>query len=140
MKIVTCETCHGSGRLRQGELVSGIDFRYDFSRGFTLMMCSTRYEQAAYKTQSVVQCVALLKSLRPGKKVVSRGHTRTVLEVGMYDGAPFWEPTPAVSYIDRRGHLVYEFYFDLSAVPRRGAHRKVGASPADEQLGLGTTS
>jgi len=36
-----------------------------------------------------------------------------VVHVGMYDGWPFWKPTPAVGYIGPLGSVERAFFFSL---------------------------
>jgi len=43
------------------------------------------------------------------------GHARSqVVGVGMYDGWPFWEPTPAISYVGPLGAIEVAFYYELA--------------------------
>jgi hypothetical protein len=111
MHEVTCDGCGGSGKMRRGEMKPGIDWSFDFSQGFA-RMCSSQ----ATKDEHRDRCVAFLKTLKPGARVMSNGQfEREIVSVGMYDGWPFWTPTPAISYIGPLGSLEYDFYYNLSA-------------------------
>lgn len=111
MREITCSSCGGSGKQRAGELKPGIDWSYDFSNGFA-RMGAPQETKDAYRDR----CVAFLKTIKPGDCVTSSGQfDRIVVEVGMYDGWPFWTPTPAISYIGPLGCIEYDFYSNLSA-------------------------
>ena len=111
MRYVTCGSCGGSGQTRCGEMMPGIDWSFDFSEGFK-SMGTTEERKAEYRDK----CVAFLRTIKPGDKVTSSGQfERVVLQVGMYDGWPYWKPTPAISYIGPLGTVEYDFYYNLSA-------------------------
>jgi len=38
-----------------------------------------------------------------------------VVRVGMWDGWPFWKPTPAIGYIGPLGAIEWAFYYRLNA-------------------------
>lgn len=113
MQSVTCSHCNGSGKMRRGELIEGIDWNFNFSQGFA-NMCSTQEVKDGYRDR----CIEFLRTLKPGDKFVSYQHEKTALRVGMYDGWPYWAPTPAVSYMGPLG-LEYAFYNNISAPYRR---------------------
>lgn len=88
--------------VRIGERVSDIDWNYDFRSHFDSMCCSDerRDERCAEK---VAQLRAIEAAFLAGRKVevtTYGGWPRcgwgAVLNVGMYDGWPYWRPTPSV--------------------------------------------
>lgn len=88
--------------VRIGERVSDIDWSYDFRSHFDSMGCSVerRDERCA---ERVAQLGAVEAAFREGRKVevtTDGGWPRVgwgvVLDVGMYDGWPYWRPVPCV--------------------------------------------
>jgi hypothetical protein len=46
-----------------------------------------------------------------------------IVFVGMYDGWPFWEPTPAIGYVGPLGRIEVEFFYKLrkeQLIPPKG--------------------
>ena len=111
MREVTCSSCGGSGKSRHGEITDAIDWSFDFSTGFA-GYCASQER----KDEMRDRCVAFLKTLKRGHRFITSGQfERTAVDVGMYDGWPYWKPTPAVSYVGPLGSIEYAFYNDVSA-------------------------
>lgn len=110
MYEVTCESCRGTGKARRGEMVEGIDWSFDFSQGFA-SYCTTQEKKDGMRDE----CVAFLKTMKSGDRFMMSGQFEKVaVTVGMYDGWPFWKPTPAVSYVGPLGTIEYAFYNEIS--------------------------
>lgn len=100
--------------VREGENMGPIDWTYGFIGHFSTY-CST----PEYKQERCDHAVAVLR------RVVEHGDPRAlqircgdywydVLDVGMYDGWPYWRPTPAVMVRDRvLGGAIWKFFYDL---------------------------
>lgn len=94
-----------------GEWFDEIDWNYDFTkhdwtngRGGGNPICSAEGK-------------AILKKIvdNPGNWFYSPAGIgwRKIVYVGMYDGWPFWEPTPAIGYIGALGTIEVAFYYNL---------------------------
>ena len=115
----TCGNCHGSGKVDVGTMVDGIDWSYDFSQGFASMCTNQERKDAARD-----RCIEFFRTLKSGDEFTSSGQfSHKALTVGMYDGWPFWKPTPAVAYVGPLGRVEYDFYYNISA-PYRRAERE----------------
>ena len=112
----TCSQCHGSGKERRGSVVAPVDPEFDFHQGFQTMgspdEVKARYAEKAKR---------LMLLIADGDKVeVSGGYVHTVLDVGMYDGWPFWKPTPAALCTGPLGVGDWAFYYNINAVQKQG--------------------
>ena len=81
---------------REGELLGPIDWSYNFRQHFD-RMCSPD----TYKDQRCAEVVQRLRRVadNPDNFLVVTSYAdrrREVYAVGMYDGWPFWKPTPAL--------------------------------------------
>lgn len=98
-------------------MVEGIDWSFDFSQGFSSYCCQQEEKDAMRD-----KCIAFLRTLKRGDKFMRYGSFEsTALRVGMYDGWPYWKPTPAVAYIGPLGSVEYAFYYNVSAPYRSGS-------------------
>jgi hypothetical protein len=101
--------------VRVGEKTGEIDWSYNFLQHFSSYCCT-----GAVKQEMCDRAVQMLREIeqlhKEGKKltVAHRGYDRKLLDIGMYDGWPFWKPTPALMVVDPVfGNGVWEFYYDL---------------------------
>ncbi|MFA5056538.1 MAG: hypothetical protein WC485_00355 [Opitutaceae bacterium] len=81
---------------RVGELLGPVDWSYDFTKhDWANGRGGVNPEIARNAVATLRQVVELLDA---GKQVMVSlyGEGHDVLAVGMYDGWPFWEPTPSV--------------------------------------------
>jgi hypothetical protein len=99
---------------RIGERVGDIDWGYDFRSHFN-NMCSSDERRDQACAESVAQLRAIDAAWKEGRtvRVTSDGGWPRfgwgeVLDVGMYDGWPYWKPTPAVL---KQGPLGAEWKF-----------------------------
>jgi hypothetical protein len=110
MLEVCCDSCGGTGKARRGTMVGPVDPDYDWLSGFASYCCSDERKAAM-----AAEAKDLMLSLKPGDEVVRSGQfSKRVVEVGMYDGWPYWRPVPAVSYVGPLGSIEYAFFNDLS--------------------------
>lgn len=103
--------------VREGELIGPVDWSYDFRQHFSTMGCSEQRKDEACEHRK-----GLLKKIEdePGTWKVSLSHSsvsRDVLDVGMYDGWPFWKPTPAILTTGTLGPE-WHFFYDLMRAER----------------------
>lgn len=83
--------------VREGERLGDIDWSYDFaSHGWTA-------SRGGHNPELIPREVELLREVerafKAGERVLVRLEGETyepVCDVGMYDGWPFWKPTPSV--------------------------------------------
>lgn len=109
MREVTCSACHGTGKTRHGTMVGPVDPNYDWAQ-HGVYPCDTPEQRAA----RIAGWRELMLSLKPGDTVWAHHCQRTVIEVGMYDGWPWWKPVPHISYIGPLGVLEHEVFYNLS--------------------------
>ncbi len=103
--------------VREGELLGPIDWEYDFRQHFT-NIGSPESTKDEYYARAVER---LRRISEPGEWQVYLSHGsiwKDVYQVGMYDGWPFWKPTPALL---TSGTLSPEwhFFYDLQDYRRR---------------------
>lgn len=85
--------------VRVGELLGPVDWTYDFRKHFDSCVCSNEA-----RDEFCSRAIATLRLLadNPGKYEattdggIPRCGWGKVLDVGMYDGWPYWRPTPSV--------------------------------------------
>ena len=100
----------------KGELLGPVDWSFDFSHGVA-SMCSG----PEYKAERLTRYVELLweierRHLRGEQlDVCTNDYWHKLLHVGMYDGWPYWKPTPAVCVYGPLGPA-WDFYYELEAV------------------------
>lgn len=93
-----------------GEWLGPIDWNYDF-------------DEHSWKNKGCVnpECIADGKEAlhmlinNPGHWMYSPSFLTSfkIVEIGMYDGWPFWRPTPAIGYIGPLGEIEVSFYYEL---------------------------
>lgn len=82
--------------VHEGEWLGPIDWEYNFRQHFDRMGCSE--ERKAEECRACVDCLRKLEA-EPDRYRVRLAHgtvEREVYRVGMYDGWPYWKPTPAI--------------------------------------------
>lgn len=85
--------------VRIGENMGPIDWSYDFRAHFHCMGTSE-----ANKDAECARVTALLRELesrmKAGERMEARDYVsdlfKPVLDIGMYDGWPYWRPTPSI--------------------------------------------
>jgi len=104
--------------VREGEWLGPIDWGYDFAQHFASMG-----HLEGRKAEACRSCMELLRQVEEApdnfKAVFSHGDTeRSIYRVGMYDGWPYWRPTPALLVGGTLGVEVY-FFYDLRKLVAR---------------------
>lgn len=102
--------------VREGEMLGPVDYEYNFRQHFESMGCS-----AERRDEACSRAVELLRQVEAGAEAgirVSLAHShvwKDVYSVGMYDGWPFWKPTPALLCSGTLG-AEWHFFYDLQEV------------------------
>lgn len=101
---------------REGEHLGPVDWSFDFSQGVSNTCCSD--ERKAERLSRYVELLWEVerRHLRGEPlRVCTNGYWHPLILVGMYDGWPFWKPTPALCV---RGPLgpAWDFYYELEGV------------------------
>lgn len=92
--------------VREGEWVGPIDWNYDF---YQHRVNKHFIDQGIDALKRFELDAATTWYFRP-----SRMTSYEVVEVGMYDGWPFWRPTPAIGYRGPLGAVEVAFFYSLS--------------------------
>lgn len=109
---------------RIGEYLGPIDWSYDFNQH------NWGQHHGGINPEIVMPSMAMLRQLeQPGDwRAMTYQIWRNVLRVGMYDGWPFWKPTPSVLLSGSLGPEWTPFYnlqaierADVVTMPKRGA-------------------
>lgn len=101
---------------REGELLGPVDYSYDFTKH-----TGCWGGPDTWKVERMFRHIELLREaerlLAQGKTVWVRGGQfwHALLAIGMYDGWPFWEPTPALLVKGPLGGQ-WEFWYDLEEI------------------------
>ena len=95
---------------RTGEFLGPTDWGYDFA------------QHSAVNPTCVEEGVAAMRMMEAEPRTrwgfcPSGFSVFEVVHVGMYDGWPYWRPTPAVGYLGPLGIVEWAFFYDLS--PRK---------------------
>jgi len=96
---------------REGELLGPVDWGYDFFQHYSTHGCSEER-----KRESCDRSVAFLRTIADAPEGTMEArcgdYWKDVIAVGMYDGWPFWQPTPAILV---RGVLgpEWQFFYEL---------------------------
>lgn len=97
---------------RAGEWLGPVDWSYDFDQH------SWGPNRGGVNPERVARGREMLRKLvdSPGGWRYSRSGLASfeVVHVGMYDGWPFWRPTPAIGYRGPLGSIEVAFFYDLS--------------------------
>lgn len=101
---------------REGELLGPIDWSYNFRQHFDGWGVSD-----AEKDRMCERAKEMLRQIEIDSttyQVVSaHGFSwQKVLAVGMYDGWPYWKPTPAYMILGPLGSGEWQFFYDLRQV------------------------
>ncbi len=109
MRTVACDVCGGSGHTRRGTVVAPIDPNYDTT------------QEGSGNQEWSKRGLALLLLVEPGDTLEYSGQfSWDVIQVGMYDGWPFWKPTPAAQTYGPLGVGDWQFYYEVTGVKKRG--------------------
>lgn len=110
---------------RIGEWLGPVDWSYDFDQH------SWVGKSGGTNPQCIVEGIAQLRRMEsePGEWMYcpSGWSSFSVVHVGMYDGWPFWAPTPAIGYIGPLGSVEVAFFYDLQS--HRLRRREAEAQP-----------
>ena len=103
--------------VREGELLGPVDWEYNFRQHFDSMGTRNESVKDEYCKGRVDLLRRVESEIDSGLQVwLSHGSTwRDVLSVGMYDGWPFWKPTPALLCSSVLG-AEWQFFYDLQEV------------------------
>lgn len=104
---------------REGEYLGPIDWSYNFRQHFDGMGCS-KERQDEYCTAYVQRLRELEQNPKGYSVVLAHGSVeREVYQVGMYDGWPYWKPTPALLTSGTLGPE-WHFFYDLDRLIPKG--------------------
>jgi hypothetical protein len=106
---------------RIGEYLGPIDWTYDFTQH------NWGSNRGGINPDIVTPAMEMLRQIEsPGRwRVMMYQNYHEVLRVGMYDGWPFWKPTPSVLVSGALGAEWHPFY-NIQAVERVPEQRPVG--------------
>lgn len=122
MDSVTCASCGGSGKSRRGTVVAPIDPFYDIA------------QHGSINPEWARRGLALLLLVEPGDILEYSGQfSHEVISVGMYDGWPFWTPTPAALTYGPLGVGDWHFYYDITGVKKQGTSLWIRKPLGDRQ-------
>ena len=99
---------------RIGEMSEHVDWDFDWYQHTPNGMTEEWRQREAVKWRRNFR--ALVDHLEAGGVAFYRPcflASHRILRAGMYDGWPFWRPTPAVSYIGPLRSVEYAFYYQL---------------------------
>jgi hypothetical protein len=103
---------------REGELLGPVDWDYNFRQHFDTWGCSEE-QRDGYCKRAVQMLREVAAEPEAFKISLSNGYVeRTVYAVGMYDGWPYWKPTPALMTSGTLGPE-WHFFYDLQRVERK---------------------
>ena len=96
---------------RIGEWLGPIDWSYDFQQH---AMTATRGGTAQWAIDEGIAQLRRLEAEPGGWWYAPSGFNEfEVVHVGMYDGWPFWRPTPAIGYIGPLGGVEVAFFYSI---------------------------
>lgn len=97
---------------RIGEWLGPVDWSYDFDQHSWDRGTGTVNPKCINEGREVLRRM----EAEPGgwRYCPSGWSTFDVVHVGMYDGWPFWKPTPAIGYIGPLGGVEVAFFYNLS--------------------------
>lgn len=107
---------------REGELLGPVDWAYDFRSHFSNYCCSDE-RKAEYCARAVAllrRAVEMMEASASSEvEVRIHDYWKSLITIGMYDGWPYWKPTPALLV---RGVLgsEWQFFYELTGVRARG--------------------
>lgn len=82
-----------------GEWLGDIDWSYDFSKHYGGYCCPVEsLEDIVYRDVKNLWDVARARKKGFRLSVETHGYWHSLITVGMYDGWPYWTPTPAILY------------------------------------------
>ena len=88
--------------VREGERVGDVDWNYDFRQHFN-NHCVSDTRRDAICAESVAMLRMIADAVANGRKVLAttdggwpKFGFNEVIDIGMYDGWPFWKPVPSV--------------------------------------------
>lgn len=107
---------------REGELLGPVDWSHNFRQHFD-NYCSTNEQRDKRCAETVALLKRLTEMIAEGKRcrIQCYDFSHSVITVGMYDGWPYWKPTPAILVNSPIGGGDWKFFYDLTAV--REDHR-----------------
>jgi hypothetical protein len=100
---------------REGELLGPVDWNYDFNKHNGVLCCSDQ-QKAEITFARVERLWKLERAYLSGKELrvcTSGQFWHDLIAVGMYDGWPFWTPTPAICYVGPLGGAQWDFFYEL---------------------------
>jgi len=103
---------------REGERMGDIDYSFDFRARFN-NYCTSKENQDLYCQESINLLIEIESKFKAGENLQVRMYDwwYDLLDVGMYDGWPYWKPTPAVCCLSSLGHGgEWHFWYDITGV------------------------
>ncbi len=91
--------------VREGEMLGPIDWSFDFRPSFD-SYCMSKENQDKLCLERIAMFHRIEDAFKAGKKVLVYTHSdfgKQVLDMGMYDGWPYWKPVPSVFYASPLG-------------------------------------
>lgn len=101
---------------REGERMGAIDYSYDFRLRYENYCISPENRQQRCDAD-VSRLHEVENRFKTGEllQVCVRDYWHNLIDVGMYDGWPYWSPTPAVFTSGVLGGE-WHFWYDISAI------------------------
>jgi hypothetical protein len=104
----------------EGERVGDIDYSFPFAASNCYNCERTEESRAELIQRHVDLLLEIERRLAAGESLqvqTGGGYWHDVLSIGMYDGWPFWKPTPAVQRRDHvLGGAVWDFWYEIHGV------------------------
>lgn len=117
--------------VREGEYLGPVDWDYDFRQHFNNYCCND-----GAKDELSRKAVEKFRMLEVGDSVDEGYGPREVLEIGMYDGWPWWRPVPHYLRNGTLGPEWHPFYSIQEVRKKRPASsQSAGVPNASEEEG-----
>lgn len=98
---------------QEGERMGDLDYSYNFLQHYANYGSTEEWKkERCEKTVEMLKEVE--KLLKEGKKIMvdMSGYRKELFDVGMYDGWPYWKPTPAL-LVKGNWSAEWEFFYNL---------------------------
>jgi hypothetical protein len=110
MRYETVQVCHGE---RLGDIDYGFQFRPHFD-----CYCTTDEQRDLLCEQKILLLHNIEDGFKRGERVTVATYSdyyHEVIDVGMYDGWPYWKPVPSVCTLGTLGGCEWHSIFSVSS-------------------------